>query len=316
MPDNNRMLVSICMVAMACAHVLMKILAFSLLLRLNEIILLVYLAGDMFMFFLYKIVRKDFPYHLRVSGLIGGFLSFFARLMTKTIVDFTLIVHFRHDYEMGGLYWTFNCILNQVLCFFAVFLYSKFGEVEKSNMSMSSLWTLVITLFLISSLCLYIFFKFINQDYLKTFSSTTTGSEFLCDTWSNGTSDKERFYVFTKRESYFKSIEKELKEWLCENWDRWEDERDDFFSAKMINKIPSRLLPEHALKKLGGEKNRQKSINAMILAEDKEKKRVAKIEKLNRERAEDEEKKRLQAKAEGQRQDDGHEEKQVVVVGG
>ena len=69
----------------------------------------------------------------------------------------------------------------------------------------------------------------------------------------------------------YKSINKELKDWLGDYWERWEEEREDWFSAKMIGKIPDELLPEKFSRKLGVDaKGRRKSIDAMIKVEEKE----------------------------------------------
>ena len=116
-----------------------------------------------------------------------------------------------------------------------------------------------------------LFLSRINKEYLVTFFDMRTGSQFLCDNWRKGVSEKERFYVFSKHKSLYRSINKELKDWLSENWDRWEEEEAEWFTAKMIGKIPSELLPEKFSNKLGVDvKGRRKSIDAMIKAEEKD----------------------------------------------
>ena len=65
--------------------------------------------------------------------------------------------------------------------------------------------------------------------------------------WRNGTSDKERFYVFSKHKSYYKSIDKEIKVWLTENWEKWEEEKQDWFTARTVKRVPSYLLPDVVL---------------------------------------------------------------------
>ena len=116
-----------------------------------------------------------------------------------------------------------------------------------------------------------IFLGFINKDFWCTFYDTRTGQAFLTDTWRNGNSDEQKFYVFSKHKSYYKSINKDLKDWLSENWDRWEEENEEWFTAKMIGKILDELLPEKFTSKLGvGAKGRRKSIVAMMKAEEKE----------------------------------------------
>ena len=75
--------------------------------------------------------------------------------------------------------------------------------------------------------------------------------------------DKEKFYIFKKHDSYYFSINEDVKRWLDENWERWEEERPEWFTAKLISKIPADLLPESALASMGGVKGRRKSIDAM-----------------------------------------------------
>ena len=65
------------------------------------------------------------------------------------------------------------------------------------------------------------------------------------------------------------SINEELKEWLSANWDGWEEEKPDWFTAKMIGKIPSEVLPDKIRKELGSSsRDRKKSIDAMIKLEE------------------------------------------------
>ena len=130
---------------------------------------------------------------------------------------------------------------------------------------------IVIGLFFLSMLSFATFLSLINEDYWVTFYSTQTGKQFLCDNWRNGKTDKERFYIFSKHKSYYKSINKEIMIWLRENWEKWEEDKDEWFTAKMISKIPNELLPPKVLQQMGGARGRRKSSAAAISAEDLEK---------------------------------------------
>ena len=112
------------------------------------------------------------------------------------------------------------------------------------------LYNLVILLFLLSMTSFCGFLSHIDKDYWCTFYSSTTGKQFLCDNWLYGKTDKNRFYIFSKHKSYYKSINREIKEWLSQNWDKWEEDQEDFINMKMLGKIPTDLLPPSALKKL------------------------------------------------------------------
>ena len=100
MPDANRMLIFLLMTLMTASHVLMKVLACSLLLRLSSMWLILYMGGDMAVYFLYKIVRGDLRYWISVSGWMSCLVSIFARVLVKVVTDFTLIVQFRGAFEL------------------------------------------------------------------------------------------------------------------------------------------------------------------------------------------------------------------------
>jgi len=255
------MMVFILMSWMTTAHVLMKVLACSLMLRLSAMWFWMYLGGDMAMFFFYKIVRSDLRYWLRLPGMFSWIATFLSRLVIKIIVDFTLIVHFRHSYEMGGAYWSVNMISNQVFCFISVLLYRNYSG--ESEAAIVFLLQLVVFLFIFSMINFALFICYINKEYLGTFTSNTTGANYLCQQWRDASNDEEKFYIFSKHKSYYFSIHEDVKLWLEENWEKWEEEKPDWWTAKLISKIPSELLPVAALASMGGEAGRRKSIDAM-----------------------------------------------------
>ena len=61
--------------------------------------------------------------------------------------------------------------------------------------------------------------------------------------------------------------------WLNDNWDRWEEEKPDWFTTVNISIIPSDLLPVKVLEKLGGKSKRRDSLKKMIAEEEKEARR-------------------------------------------
>ena len=156
--------------------------------------------------------------------------------------------------------------MNQLFCFASVYLYGQF-----SNDSTTKLWMLVGGLFFLSMFCFGTFLLLIKRVYWCTFFDMRTAKEFVLFIWRNAKDDKGRFAVFNNHKSSYKSVNKELKDWLSENWERWEEEKEDWFTAKMISKIPIELLPEKFSIKIGVDvKGRRKSIDAMVKAEEKE----------------------------------------------
>ena len=122
-PDVNRMLVFVIMTMMAAAHVLMKVLACSLMLRVNQTWFITYLTGDVGIYLLYKTLRGDIIYWFPLEGVFSLIVSFAVRIIVKPIADFTLILQFRHPFELSGIYWSLNLILQQLFCFIAVYVY-------------------------------------------------------------------------------------------------------------------------------------------------------------------------------------------------
>jgi len=293
MPDENRLLVFGLMTIMTAAHVLMKVLACSLMLRLSQVWFWLYMSLDMGVYFLFKITRGDFRYWIDISGVLGWVATFFMRLLGKTITDFTLLVQLRGQLELGGMYWSLNMILNQLFCFISVFLYTRFVDTNSNieqahNNSISivnatlcnstdignavntgcdatelPLLELVSGLFILSMLCFAGFLKLIKKEYLWTFYDRRTGSQFVVATFHEVESEAMKFEVFGWHPSLYKSIEEELKTWLEDNWERWEEEKEAWFNAIAISTVPEEYLPKKALSDMGGVTGRKASIIKM-----------------------------------------------------
>ena len=160
-------------------------------------------------------------------------------------------------------------ISNQAFCFVSVYLYNTYSGSDEKNVIMQHLWLIVSSLLSFSMLSFATFMVLIKKEYRHTFYSTISGKQFLCDTWRNAKTDREKFNVFKKHKSYYKSINKDLKLWLEQNRDSWNYDGEEWFTAKMIAKIPSNLLPAKALNAMGGLEGRRKSI--MKMKEDEKK---------------------------------------------
>lgn len=83
-----------------------------------------YLGGDMLRFLVVKLLSGNFRYWIPIDGIMGFTISLLCRIMVKTIVDFTGCMHFRHPYEVGGLYFTVNLFLPLLGLILLIFLES------------------------------------------------------------------------------------------------------------------------------------------------------------------------------------------------
>ena len=290
-PDNGRLNVMILMIIMTASHVLMKVIACSLMLRLSSIWFMFYVGGDLIFYFLYKIVRGDLRYWFNLTSIVSWAVSIIQRIVGKTIVDFTLLVHFRHPFELGGIYWSLNIIVNQLFCFVSLYLYTTFADTSSATENVHNSSTSVVTifcnstdnttntgcdatelplqelvsgLFILSMLAFLGFLKLINKEYLWTFFDRRTGSQFVIDKFHEVESNAMKFDTFSKHRSFYKSIEDELKTWFEGNWERWEEEeKEDWFNAAVIATVPEDYLPKKALSDMGGVTGRKASIIMM-----------------------------------------------------
>jgi hypothetical protein len=71
---------------------------------------LVYLASDMGLYFVYKILRRDLWHWIPLEGAASVVESVLERLVVKVLVDFTGVIQFRGAGEMGGCFFTLNSV--------------------------------------------------------------------------------------------------------------------------------------------------------------------------------------------------------------
>ena len=118
-------------------------------------------------------------------------------------------------------------------------------------------------LFIFSMINFGLFLKMINQEYIATFFSTTTGKEFAVQTYyEEAETYALNFEIFGHHRSFYDSIQSELMKWLNDNWERWE-ESSVWFTADIISNVPSDMLPLSVLQRMGGERGRKASIAQM-----------------------------------------------------
>ena len=71
---------------------------------------LVYYASDMGLYFMYKILRRDFWHWAPLVGAANVVWSILNRLIVKVLVGHTGVIQFRGAGEMGGCYFAFNMV--------------------------------------------------------------------------------------------------------------------------------------------------------------------------------------------------------------
>jgi len=236
---------------------LLLVRAFSaaMLMLVKKRYLFVCLAGDMALYLLQKVARGDFHYWLPVDGALGLLISLLARVITKTITDFTGVIQFRGDPELGGLFWTVNMFLALLTCFLSVIVYyagtgeevelitngqnSKAFEIEEGVSwtlvgSLSGAWVVVFVVFLL----------LMKKEYRRTFFTTRTGKQWAVDFFVKGVDDGQKSAVLTCNKKQWRAIREDVKEWVQANWWRWKEEKPKWFSLAWQSKVPKEWITD------------------------------------------------------------------------
>ena len=142
-PDGGqRTVVFGCMVLNGALLLLLRSLSAVMLMLVQKRYFVIYMAGDMALYLLMKVLRGDFYHWIPVDGAFGLIVSLLVRVIGKTITDFTGIVHPRSPQELGGLYWTVNMFLALLTSFGSVWIYTKSG-LELQGFAQKEAWPLV-----------------------------------------------------------------------------------------------------------------------------------------------------------------------------
>ena len=97
-PDSrrSRSRCFILMAIMSTLHNLSRSVGYALLLVLGKATMMSYFVGaEMLLYLVWKLVRNDFMYWIRVEGLFGVFMSLINRIVGKILVDFCGCLHLR-----------------------------------------------------------------------------------------------------------------------------------------------------------------------------------------------------------------------------
>jgi hypothetical protein len=212
-----------------------------------------YIIGDMGVYFIQKIIRRDFIYWPPLPPTITIPLSILFRVMVKSIVDFSGCLMFRNSLELGGIYFSFNLLMTQVSVFVCVYLYHAHyaGENELDETLTSAVTAGLFALWF--AIFVFLIFCVIVPEYRKTFWSFQTGRQ-MCQSYflENEGDDATKAIIFATHAAHWKNLEVEVKAWTMANWARWEEEKPEWFDLALKASIPDEYIPIAAIEALGG----------------------------------------------------------------
>ena len=182
-------------------------------------------------------------------------MSLLIRVVVKTITDFTGLVQFRHDGELGGFYWTVNMFLMLLASFVSVFVcYVDTGEeVEFINTDHNSTafeieervaWTLVGSLSGAWVVVFGVFLLLMKKEYRRTFFTTRTGKQWTMDFFLKGTEDAVKKGTLNHNKAQWRAIREDVKEWVQANWWRWKEEKPAWFELAWQSKVPKEWITD------------------------------------------------------------------------
>ena len=260
-PDGGgRALIFGCMMLNSALLLLMRSLSAAMLMLVEKRYLLVYMAGDMALYLLQKVLRGDFQYWIPVDGAFGLFVSLLVRVGIKNIVDFTGVVHYRSPQELGGLYFTANMFLALLASVASVWVYIDKGGGEVTERVAFSLvgylggcWSITFGLFLL----------LMKKEYRRTFFTVLTAKQATMDKFKID-DEAVKASVLKKNKHHWRVIRGEVKEWVLENYWRWDEEKPTWMTESWLAKLPSDMIPAEAEKHVKGIRDSQRRRSSLL----------------------------------------------------
>jgi len=217
-----------------------------------------FVVGELMVYIVYKLMRRDFLCWMRVDGKLAVIISIFYRLLVKVILDYSGCLLLRLPNELGGFAFSVSMLWAQMFPFVALQLYTSEDENEDEDEMKDNVRIFLICSFALWLLLYIAFFALIKIKYVNTFFSTQTAGQYACEWFQTADDDQGRFgAAFYNRISFKKPIERDVKEWVANNIAMWKEIRPDWF---IVEKIPDEFLPDDVFEAVGGSKRRRSSI--------------------------------------------------------
>ena len=184
-------------------------------------------------------------------------LLFFATCQSNTSAFLSLSL-LRLTPELGGIYFSFNVVLNIVSCWVSAWLYSDNYDGrpnDRSKLADSEIFVFLGVLLFVWALTVIIFFFTIKRAYWQTFYSTQTGRDNTkANFLDNEGNDQARIMIFSDNIDLWRDIEGEVQVWTLANWARWEHEKPSWFDENFRESVPDRFRPIRSLVQLKSSK--------------------------------------------------------------
>ena len=169
------------------------------------------------------------------------------------------IIHFRHPYELGGAYWSFN-VISSIVAAFVVLTSVDMADEKKWQVKKETLLLVVTASSAMWLICYCCFMNLINPKYRRTFIDTRNAQQYSEDLFREvGASDEQKAKVATKYRGDWKHFEGDVKMFFLERWHTWVVEQPSWFTAGFRSSVPEDLIPEDYAEAVMSERGRRRS---------------------------------------------------------
>jgi hypothetical protein len=255
-PDEGRGLAFATVFTFCTLHVIAKGVATALLFIGNPLFLLIYVAVDYSLFFLYMASRKDLVYYVPMPPKASWIISPIFKIILKVVADFSGTPTTRLPMLLGGSYYIFNLISAQASVLMSIQVYIQEMEDVADSEKMVAGTLRSMGLFLVGSWCVVMLFfltRIVPPTHRHTFWSTVSGRQCVQEKYTKGTTDEGILTIFSCNRLLWESdIGSKLMEFTLQNWERWERDTPSWFTAKVKADVPDEYIPREHLAGLGG----------------------------------------------------------------
>jgi hypothetical protein len=255
-PDQGRGLAFASAFTFCTLHVMAKGAATALLYMVNPLFLVIYIAVDYGLLFIYMAVRKDLVFFAPMPPAATLITSPIFKTLSKVAADFSGSPSTRLPMLLGGSYYIFNQFSAQASVLIAVHLYNlEMAAVPDSEkIAADKLWMmagLLVGSWFVS--VLFFLTRIVTPSHRHTFWSPVSGRQCVQEKYTKGTTDEGMLTIFSCSRLLWESdIGSEVMEFTLQNWGRWERDKPSWFTAKIKAEVPDEYIPKEHLAQLGG----------------------------------------------------------------
>ena len=151
---------------------------------------------------------------------------------------------------------------------------SKFNGTTVENVALTELredtvWWVLLSVSAAWLVAFAIFIRLMKKEYRRTFFSFESGNERCQSYFLNGITDSVKIRTLDHNKRKWEPIRERVKAWTLSNWDRWEDEKPEWFTERWKAGLDDDMIPAAALVELrmiNGGVRRRSSVTEKLFA--------------------------------------------------